>query len=145
MARLSSETINAAFTEHLQPGETILQSGYGVKQPGMGVIIGLFCLAVLPGAIAIQMLTKHYLVALTGDRLIVLQVKGMNTKVKGVREFSLDGLPEVKASTGAIFTHLNIKDPEKAFKAKFHRAAFKGSRENMQAIAEVLTARGLQA
>jgi hypothetical protein len=135
---LNAETVRDAFAEYLQPGEMIKHAGYGVKQPSMILIMLLYLVAVLPGIIAMVLLTKHYLVGITDSRLLVLQVSGMNTKVKEVTEYNLGHMPPVKTSTGPLFTHLTIVDSDKPLKAKFHRAGFKGNRDNMVALTEIL-------
>lgn len=145
MAKLNADSVREAFSEYLQPGESIKHAGYGVKQPNAILIAFLYFLAVLPGAIAVMLLTKHYLVGITESRLLVLQVAGMNTKVKEVTEYDLSRMPPVKTSTGMLFTHLTIKDSEKPLKAKFHRAGFKGNRDNMVALTELLEGNAGQA
>ena len=62
MARLNDENVPAAIKANLQPGETLKHWAYGVKQPNMGLIFLLILLAVLPGIIAIALLTKQYIV-----------------------------------------------------------------------------------
>jgi hypothetical protein len=141
MAKLTDEGIQEALAAHIQEGETLKHWGFGVKQPNMLLIIGLFCLAILPGAIAVAILTKNYLIGLTDRRFIVFQVKSMgNLDVKEITDYGLDEVRsmDVKTSTGALFTHISIKDGEKPFKAKFHRAGFKGNREHSMAIAEAI-------
>ncbi len=108
----------------------------------MGLIIGLLALCILPGVIAVALLTKNYFIGLTDRRLIVLQVKGIKPKdVKAVTEYSLSDLSSDNASTstGSIFTHIEIKDEEKPFKAKFHRAFSKSNRPNAIAIGDAIT------
>lgn len=142
MAKLTSEQVEDALKTHLQSGEELKHWAFGVKQPNILVILPLFALAILPGVIATQMLTKNYIVGLTDRRLIALQVKGItNAEVKEVIEYLLDNLrPEtVKASTGALFTHIKIDDEAKPFAAKFHRAFSKSNRPHAVAIAEAIS------
>ncbi len=142
MAKLTSEQVEETLKPHLQSGETLKHWVFGVKQPNILVILPLFALAILPGIIATQMLTKYYIVGLTDRRLIVLQVKGItNAEVKEVIEYPLDSLrPEmVKTSTGALFTHIKITDEAKPFVAKFHRAFSKSNREHAVAIADAIS------
>ena len=140
MARFSDPNIPAAaFTSHLEPGEQLKHWAYGVKQPNMLLMLPLFVLGVLPGVIAVAMMTKEYVVGLTDRRFIALHFKGNKIEVKEVIAYSLDNLPAVKAATGAIFTHIKIADPAKPFAAKFHRLGMPGNREHGMAIEAALT------
>jgi hypothetical protein len=143
MAKLDDEKIVAAFQPYLEADETLKHWAFSVKQPNIFLIILLFLLAILPGIIAVFMLTKNYVVGLTERRLLVLQIKGIgNGEVKEVTEYRIDELANmaVKTSTGAIFTHIAIKDPEKPFVAKFHRAFSKSNRPHAVAISEAISA-----
>ena len=141
MARFDSIGGPAApFSSCLQPGEQIRNVAYGVKQPHILLIVGLVMLAILPGLIAVALLTREYLVALTDRRIIALRIKGRKAKVLEVLEYPLASLPQAKTSTGPIFTHIRIMDPAKPFTAKFHRAGpAPSNRENAMAIAAALT------
>ncbi len=130
--------IRAAIEPYLESEEQLKHWAFGVKQPNMLLIIVLFALAVLPGAIALALLTKTYVVGLTNRRFLVLRLKG-KMKVTEISEYPLGALPEVKASTGLIFTHIRIRDPQQPFVAKFHRAGMKNNREHSLAIATALT------
>lgn len=141
MAKLNDESVLAAAKPYLQPGESITSWAVGVKQPNMLLIIALVAFAVLPGLIAVMLLTKNFLVVLTNKRLLVLQIKSpTNASVKQVTEYSLAELQkmEVRTSTGALFTHIQIRDGAKPFTAKFHRAYSKVNRPNSVAIAEAI-------
>ncbi len=143
MAKITDEQIQKAFAPHLHEGETLKHWAYGIKQPNMLLIIGLIALFILPGIIAIALLTKNYFIGLTDRRLIVLQVKGIKPEdVKAVTEYNLSELSSANASTstGGLFTHIVIKDEEKPFKAKFHRAFSKSNRPNAIAIGEAVAA-----
>ncbi|MGE0423966.1 MAG: hypothetical protein AB7O88_16995 [Reyranellaceae bacterium] len=130
----------ASFTPYLEAGEQVRHVAYGVKQPNIFLIIGLVALAVLPGLIAVVLLSREYLVALTDRRVIVLRVKGGKAKVEEMMEYRLAALPPARTSTGAIFTHIRIEDPAKPFIAKFHRAGpVPANRDNAMAIAAALT------
>lgn len=144
MAKINEATVKAAFAPHLQPGETLQHWAYGVKQPNIFLIILLVLLAVLPGLIAVMLLTKSYLVGLTDERFLVLRFKG-NLSVSEVIEYSRASLPPVKTSGGPVFTHIKISDPAKPFAAKFHRLGMAGNREHSQAIAAALEGRTLPA
>lgn len=140
MARFRDPNIPAAaFTPYLEPGEQLKHWAYGVKQPNILLIIPLFVLGVLPGVIAVAVMTKEYVVGLTDRRFIVLRFKGGKIEVKEVIDYPLNKLPPVQASTGGIFTHIKITDPAKPFAAKFHRLGMSGNREHSMAIAAALT------
>ncbi|HEY0379595.1 MAG TPA: hypothetical protein VGC87_21935 [Pyrinomonadaceae bacterium] len=140
MARFKDPNfVAAAFQPYLQPGEQIRNIAFGVKQPNMGLIIVLFALAILPGAIATALLTKEYVVALTDRRVLVLHFKGSQIQVQEVLEYSLYNHAPVESSTGSIFTHIKINDPARPFVAKFHRAGMPGNREQAMAIAAALS------
>ena len=102
-------------------------------------MLPLFALGVLPGVIAIAVMTKEYIVGLTDRRFIVLRFKGGKIEVKEVIDYSLNNLPPVKASTGGIFNHIKIDYPAKPFAAKFHRLGMPGNREHGMAIEAALT------
>jgi hypothetical protein len=143
MARFKDPNVPAAaFAPYMEPGEQLRHVAFGVKQPNLLLILPLFALAVLPGAIAVALLTKEYVVGLTDRRLIVLRFKGKNVGVQEVLDYRLNGqLPQVKASTGPVFTHIKIEDQAKPFVAKFHRMGMPGNREGAMAIAAALNGR----
>ncbi len=141
MARFRDESIPTGAIEPHLHGETLKYWAYGVKQPPIWLIAILMLLAILPGAIAVALLTKEYLVGLTDSRLIVLHFSGGKVKIKEVIEYQLNELTDVKTSKGAIFTNLKINDAEKPFVAKFHRAGAKTNREQSQAIVDAIAAR----
>ncbi|MCH8202528.1 MAG: hypothetical protein IH996_05440 [Proteobacteria bacterium] len=140
MAKLDDQKIQAAFEPYLNPSEELRNWAFGVKQPNIVLILLLLLLAILPGIIAIFFLTRNYLVGLTDSRLIVLRIK-MNAEVKEMTEYGLAALRDmgVKTSTGGLFTHIKIRDAEKPFVAKFHRAFSKNNRPHAMAIAEAIS------
>ena len=140
MARFQDPNVPAAaFTPYLQAGEPLKHWAYGVKQPNMLLMVPLLALGLLPGLIAIAVLTKEYVVGLTDRRFLVLRFKGKKIEVKEVIDYALGSLPPVKASTGPIFTHLKITDPAEPFAAKFHRLGMPGNREHSMAIEAALS------
>ncbi len=144
MAKPTEESVREAFKPHLREGEELTHFALGVKQPHILLIMLLVALAILPGLIAVILLTKNYCIGLTNQRLIVLQIASLgNLTVKGITEYSLDEVKkmDIKTSTGGLFTHFDIKDPGKPFKAKFHRALAGFNRPNAIAIAEAITAK----
>lgn len=143
MAKITDNQVNEAFAPHLHEGETLKYWAYGIKQPNILLIIGLLALCILPGIIATALLTKNYFIGLTDRRLIILQVKSTNPgEIKEVTEYQLSELSNANASTstGKLFTHIEIKDGEKPFKAKFHRAFTKSNRPSAIAIGEAIAA-----
>lgn len=142
MAKLNDTRIREAFAAHLEPGETLRHWAFGVKQPNILLMIPLFLLAVIPGVIAVFMLTRNYLIGLTDRRLIVLRVKSIsNAEVLEVHEYPLSGLRNhaVKTSTGPLFTHIRIDGGSRPFVAKFHRAFSKDNRAHAMAIADAIS------
>lgn len=142
MAKKSKdEMLKDAIEPHLEEGETLEHYAFGVKQPHIALIIVLMCLAILPGVIATALLTKNYIIGTTNKRLIVVETKGMAFhKVKAVFEYALSSLSSanVTTKTGAIFTHITIKDDAQPFVAKFHRAFSKNNKPYAEAIAQTL-------
>ena len=130
MARFKEVEVQALLKSHLKPGEELKHWAYGVKQPHILVLI-IF----LPLAAA---LTKNYVVGLTNQRFIVLRVS-IGLKVEEVLEYTLSAMPPVKASTGPVFTHIRIDDPQKPFIAKFHRMGLPNNREHTKAMAAILS------
>ncbi len=140
IARYTPQTVKQALRDHLHDGETLKHHAYGVKQPHILVICALMCLAILPGVIAVALLTKEYIVGLTDRRLIVLRVSGGKAAVREVSEYALDRMPPAKTRTGPIFTHIMIRDPAQPFVAKFHRAGMADNRANAKAIGDTVAA-----
>ncbi|MGB3541775.1 hypothetical protein [Rubrivirga sp.] len=101
------------------------------------LIFPLFLLAILPGAIAVALLTKEYLVGLTDRRVLVLRVKGGKAEVVEVTEYGLDERVAVKAKTGKLSAHVIIEDEARPFQAKFGRMA---APQNFEHVAEIVSA-----
>lgn len=136
MARFKDTSVmQRALQAQLEPGETLLHWAYGVKQPNIMLIIFLYCLAILPGIIAVFAMTKEYVVGLTDRRLIVIRFKGNQIAVQDVQAWRLDAMPTVDSSTGSLFTHIRVNDPAKPWVAKFHRLGTADNREQAMAIA----------
>jgi hypothetical protein len=139
MARFKDTSVmQAALQPQLEPGETLLHWAYGVKQPPIWLIVLLMIPAILPGVIAVAVMTREYVVGLTDRRFIALQFSGSRIDVKEVRAWRLNALPPVRTSTGGLFTHIAVRDPVKPFAAKFHRLGTADNREQAMAIAEAL-------
>lgn len=139
MARFKDPNVpTAAFQPYLEPGEQLRHVAYGVKQPNVLLIA-------LTGGLVTALLTKEYVVGLTDRRFIALHFKSKSIKVQEVLDYRLDNgqRPQVKASTGPVFTHIRVEDSAKPFVAKFHRMGMPGNREGAMAIAAALTGQPL--
>ncbi|HUS31810.1 MAG TPA: hypothetical protein VMZ53_25085 [Kofleriaceae bacterium] len=139
MARYQDAIVTNVLGQQLQPGEQLHHWAYGVKQPNIGLIILLMCLAILPGAIAVALMTKEYVIGLTSHRLIILQVSGGKAKVILKWDYYRNQMPAAQTSTGALFTHIKIKDAQRPFVAKFHRMGMPRNREHAMAIAAAIS------
>ena len=137
MARYKEAVVHDAFAPHLHPGEPLQSWAYGVKQPSMLLIFPLFLLAIVPGAIAVALLTQEYLVGLTDRRVLVLRVKGGKAEVLEVTEYGLEESVALEAKTGKLFAHVTIEDDARPFQAKFHRM---GAPQNHEHVAEIVAA-----
>lgn len=144
MSRIDDQTVPAALQRVLQPGEQLRHYAYGVKQPNIGLILLFY--ATVGGALAVALMTKHYVVGLTDRRIVVLSLKpGFFTrchldKVVEVFDFPLAQLPQmkVKTSTGPLFTHMRVEGPGRTWIAKFHRMGMSRNRDHAMAIAGAL-------
>lgn len=141
MTKLTDDKIKLAFEQYLQGEENLKYWAFGVKQPNIFLIVLLLALFILQGIIAVFWLTKNYLIALTDNNLLVLEVASIsNANVKKHTEYSLSELSgKVSTSTGILFTKIKIDDPAKPFEAKFHRAFSKNNRPHAMAISEAIT------
>jgi hypothetical protein len=139
MARFKDTSVmQAALAPQLEPGETLLHWAYGVKQPNVALITFLYILAFLPGVIAVATMTKEYIFGLTDRRLIVLRFKSGKINVQEVRAWRRDAMPIVDSSSGSLFVHIAVRDPERPVIAKFHRLGTPDNRPQAQAIADSL-------
>src|SRR6187200_1527973 len=121
MSKIDDQTVPAALSQHLQPGEQLLNYAYGVKQPNIGLIILFY--ATIGGALFVALMTKHYVIGLTNRRLLVVSVKpGFFTRchldrVVEVFDFSLHevGQMKVKTSGGMLFYDMKIESPARTW------------------------------
>lgn len=140
MARFKNEAqVRDAFAPYLEPGETIRRVAYGIKQPNLLLIMAMYSIAILPGAIALMLLTKEYVVALTDRRVIVLRFSG-RLIVKEVTEYALTEPRASRTRAGLLFVHVRVSDPQRPFKAKFHRYGMPANMESAQEIGAALAA-----
>jgi len=143
MAKLTDDLMQETLSTHLQEGETLEHWAFGIQQPNMLLMLPLFALAILPGVIATQMLTKNYLAGLTNKRFVVLQVKSVvNVELKALTEYARDDFAASPASyrPGKLFTHIKINSAEKPFKCKFHRMLSKDNRMHAEAMGAAISA-----
>lgn len=144
MSKIDDQTVPAALSRHLQPGEQLRHWAYGVKQPHIGLILLFY--ATIGGALAVAFMTKHYVIGLTDRRLLVISLKpGFFTRchldsVVEVFDFPLHELPRMKvtSSSGMLFSHFKIEAPNRTWVAKFHRMGMSRNHEHCAAIANVL-------
>ena len=142
MPKLTEDLMQETLNAHLHEGETLKNWAFGIKQPSIMLMVPLFALAILPGVIATQMLTKNYLIGLTDKRLVVLQIKSIgNVEIKAITEYARAEFESNPGSfkAGKLFTHLKVENAEKPFFAKFHRMFSKGNREHAVAIGEAIS------
>jgi hypothetical protein len=144
MSKIDDQTVPAALARHLQPGEQLRHWAYGVKQLNIGLILLFY--VTIGGALAVALMTKHYVIGLTDRRLLVVRVKaGFFTRchldqVVEVFDFPLHEIPrmKVKSSSGMLFSHFRIEAPNRTWVAKFHRMGMSRNHEQCAAIANVL-------
>ncbi|MEX0970378.1 MAG: hypothetical protein WD046_08045 [Paracoccaceae bacterium] len=148
MAKLSEEIMLAVLAP-VANGQNIIQCAYGVKQPNMLYMFPFFLLAVVPGVIMTQKLTKHYIVGLTDSHILVAEVKPKWTtlavaisSVKSASAYALAGLKgkTVRGESGKIFTKIEFPYEGGRFAAKFHRAFSRTNRPSAIAISEAVVA-----
>ncbi len=149
MAKLDSPQMNDLLAPSLPASETVLHAAYGVKQPNIWLMLPAFALAIVPGVILTQVLTKHYIVGVTQSTLLIAEVRpkwrSMTVAVDAVKSSRTIALTELhgqpaKVKTGALFTHIGFGQGEGRFKAKFHRAFSKTNRPEANAIGEAIVA-----
>jgi len=106
----------------------------------MWAMLPLYALGIVPGAVAVAVLTKEYLVGLTDRRVVVLRVKGGKADVQEVTEYTVGERLPVTTTNGSLFAWVTVDDAARPFKAKFHRAGYPNNRENALAAAAALGA-----
>lgn len=142
MPKITDAMMQNNISEHLEEGETLLHWAFGVKQPSILIMLPLFALAILPGILITQRLTKNYLVGLTEKRLIVLKIKGItNAQLLEKHEYALADFKDSPAQfkQGSLFSYITIDTPEQPFSAKFHRMMSKDNRMHVEAIGTAIS------
>jgi hypothetical protein len=149
MTKLDSRTMREILAPGVPAGESLQHVAYGVRQPNMLLMLPAFALAVVPGVLLTQKLTKHYVVGATRNYLVIAEVspkwRSLAVAVDAVKSVdaislgALRGEPK-KVSTGPVFTHIRFGAGKSLFKVKFHRAFSKTNRAEANAIAEIVAA-----
>ncbi|MBT0956391.1 hypothetical protein IV417_03250 [Alphaproteobacteria bacterium KMM 3653] len=143
--KLSPQMMEDVLCEYLEPGESLRHMGYAVNPPNLLIVLPLFVLAVLPGAIAYQVMMKHYIVGTTDSRLIAVRFKpswkALTVKAKEMADvvavpFAQLSAAKTKARVGKIFTVIRSKDLSPVLHLKFHRAYSKTNRPESAAMVE---------
>jgi hypothetical protein len=146
VAKPSDSDFYQSVQPHLLLGEQVKHFGYGVEQPVLWLTVLLYVVLLgVPGYFVVGLLTRHYVLALTDARLLVVRVKGglfeisfEPTEVKAYLFEELAALP-IEAAVGSKTVRLQIGDPlAKPLIVRFHRAASPGNRTNTVAIATAL-------
>jgi hypothetical protein len=138
VAKATTTQIKAAFAPYLPTGEEVTHVAYGVKQPHIVLILLLVSAGVLPGLIAMMIMTRHYLIGQSASGITVLRIESMNDlRVKEAMHFSAADLAaaDVKTSSNALFTNISIVDRGRRFVAKFHKMYSADNRPHAEAIA----------
>ncbi|MCB1397685.1 MAG: hypothetical protein H6898_06750 [Rhodobacter sp.] len=149
MAKLDTAQMRDLLAPVLPAGETLQHAAYGVRQPNILLMLPAFALAILPGVILTQMLTRHYVVGQSRNYLMVAEIspkwRSMMTAVDAVRDRwavsinTLRGQPKTVRS-GPVFTHIAFGTGQDGFKAKFHRMFSRTNRAEAEAIGAVVKA-----
>lgn len=148
MAKLTEEMMHKILTPAAE-GQDITHAAYGIKQPNILYMLPFFALAIVPGVLMTQKLTKHYIVGLTSSHILLAEVAPKWTtlavavdSVKSTQAISLAGLrgKPVRGESGAIFTKIAFPHDSGQFTAKFHRAFSRANRPAAEAIAKAVVA-----
>ncbi len=143
MPKITDAMMHYNMSQHLETGETLQHWAFGVKQPSILIMLPLFALAILPGILVTQRLTKNYLVGLTDKRLIVLKIKGItNAQLLEKHAYALADFKHSPAQfkQGPLFSYITIDMPDQPFSAKFHRMMSKDNRRHAEAIGTAISA-----
>jgi len=147
MATLDMAQMRELLAPVLPAGETVQHAAYGVRQPNILLLLPAFALAILPGIILTQMLTRHYVVGQSRNYLMVAEIspkwRSMTAAVDAVRDRwavsinTLRGQPKM-VRNGPLFTRIAFGSGPDGFQAKFHRAFSRTNRAEAEAIGEVV-------
>jgi hypothetical protein len=149
MTKLDPAQMHGILSPSLPEGEAITHAAYGVRQPNMWLMLPAFALAIIPGVILTQILTKHYIIGTSATALVVAQVspkwRTLSVAVDAVKSRRAIPLSDLHGQTaavkmGAIFTKIAFGQGVDGFKAKFHRAFSKENRHEAKAIGEAILA-----
>ncbi|WP_127105230.1 hypothetical protein [Pararhodobacter zhoushanensis] len=144
MSRLTPEKMIEILTPALPQGETLEHCAYGIRQPNFLIVLPAFLLAILPGVILMQKLTKHLVVGTTQNSLVIAEIRPKwmaltfsVASVASTRVIPLAQVQDAQVKSGSLFT--TIRFDHDSFKAKFHRAFSKVNRPEAIAIGAALT------
>ncbi|MGR3724450.1 hypothetical protein [Abyssibius alkaniclasticus] len=148
MAKLTEEMMHEILAP-IAAGQDIAQAAYGIKQPNILYMLPFFALAIVPGVLMTQKLTKHYIVGLTSSHILVAEVAPKWStlavavdSVKSAQAIALAGLrgKAVRGESGAIFTNIAFPHDSGQFTARFHRAFSRTNRPAAVAIGNAVVA-----
>lgn len=149
MAKLDNAQMREILNPALPAGERLQHCAYGVRQPNMWLMVPAFALAIVPGVLLTAKLTRHYVVGMSRNYLVVSEI-GANWRskslaseaVKSCDAISLNALRgvEKQVKIGTVFTRIRFGTGADRFDAKFHRAFSKTNRAESAAMAEVIGA-----
>ena len=143
MAKLDTAQMRDLLAPVLPAGETLQHAAYGVRQPNILLMLPAFALAILPGVLLTQYLTRHYVIGTTDRSLVIARVKPamLSMALRPDRAISHRVLPlaslrggPAMTKTGGLFTHIAFGEGDEAFRAKFHRAFSTENRAEAMAI-----------
>lgn len=135
MAKFTDQSVSIALQTYLQAGETLTNAAYCIYQPTLSSLLG---------PVGLALFTKVFIVGLTTRRVIVLRLAGRvgsNINVAGVRDYSFDHLPSIRAKFGTFATELRIADPAAPFRANFASVGVLSNQQRGQMIARELLTR----
>jgi len=147
MAQLDTKQMHEILSLALPTGERLQYCAYGVRQPNMLLMVPAFALAIVPGVILTHKLTRHYVVGMSRNYLIIAEIspkwRSMSLAVDAVKTcdaISLNALRgvEKRVKTGMIFTRIRFGTGRGRFEAKFHRAFSKSNAADAAAMAEII-------
>jgi hypothetical protein len=146
VSRPSDSDLYQAVQPHLLVSEQVKHFGYGVTPQPLWLVALLYVVLLgVPGFFVVALLAKHYVVALTDRRLVVVRIRGgvfeISCEVKEVRAYLFEelGAQPIDASVGAKVVRICVGDPKgRPLVVRFRRGASPANRSNAVAIAIAL-------
>ncbi|WP_461470757.1 hypothetical protein [Pararhodobacter sp.] len=133
----------------LPAGESVQHAACAARQPHVLLMLPACLLGVLPGVGLSALLTKHYVVGVSRNFLIVARLDRRWQReavpadaVTSCDAIGLGSLRSVPKSVrrSALFTQIRFGKGRDAFRARFGRGLSKANRAEAEAIGEVITA-----